>query len=137
MELNGKCLCGAVGVSAPSASDKLEACHCSMCQNWGGGPLLALDCKSDVIFSGEDKIRTFSSSAWAERGFCAECGTHLFYRLKESGQYIIPAGLFGLKEGLTFETQIFIDHKPAFYDFANKTRMMTGEEVFAAFTQNK
>ena len=24
------------------------------------------------------------SSAWAERGFCKNCGSHLFYRLKEN-----------------------------------------------------
>ena len=30
-------------------------------------------------------------------------------------------------------SQIFIDEKPAYYDFANKTKNMTGAEVFAAF----
>ncbi len=30
-------------------------------------------------------------------------------------------------------SQIFIDEKPAYYDFANKTHNMTGAEVFAAF----
>ena len=29
--------------------------------------------------------------------------------------------------------QIFIDEKPAYYDFANKTHNMTGAEVFAQF----
>ena len=61
------------------------------------------------------------------------CGTHLFYRLKESGQYVVPLGLFGDEDDFVLDHQIFIDEKPAFYTFANKTTMMTGEEVFAKF----
>jgi hypothetical protein len=35
--------------------------------------------------------------------------------------------------GYAFKTQIFIDEKPGYYEFANKTHNMTGAEVFAAF----
>ena len=34
-------------------------------------------------------------------------------------------------------SQIFIDEKPAYYDFANKTKNMTGAEVFAAFAPRR
>ena len=43
----------------------------------------------------------------------------------------MPAGIFDNSEGLVFDHQIFIDEKPEYYSFANETKNMTGEEVFA------
>jgi len=128
----GKCLCGAVKVSAKAASPNVGACHCSMCRTWGGGPLMAIDCGTDVSIDGEDNISVFDSSAWAERGFCKKCGSHLFYRLKPTGQYIMPAGLFPDGD-LNFDHQVYIDEKPAYYDFGNKTENLTGAQVIEMF----
>ncbi|MDZ8264478.1 GFA family protein [Nostoc sp. ChiQUE01b] len=129
----GSCLCGAVSLSTTSMSKNVGACHCSICRNWGGGPLLAVDCKSDVSFSGEENIGLYQSSQWAERGFCKQCGSHLFYKLKQSNQYFIPVGLFDSSEGLVFDHQVFIDEKPQYYCFANETNDLTGAELFAQF----
>ena len=130
----GSCLCGAVSMNTTSIDRHIAACHCSMCRKWGGGALLAVDCGSDVSFQGEENIGIYQSSEWAERGFCKQCGSHLFYRLKQNHQYYIPAGIFDNDEGLVFEHQVFIDEKPAYYSFANETKNMTGAELFAQFT---
>lgn len=130
--MTGACLCGAVSVTAPSADIHAGACHCATCRRWGGGPLMALDCGTDVGFTGEDHITRYASSEWAERGFCATCGTHLFYHLKGQGRYIMPAGLFDGEPHLVFDHQIFIEQKPGYYAFANDTKNMTGAEVFAS-----
>ena len=45
----------------------------------------------------------------------------------------MSAEAFDDRNGYAFKSQIFIDEKPAYYDFANKTHNMTGAEVFAAF----
>lgn len=132
-EAKGSCLCGAVTLHAKSADPHIGACHCTMCCKWSGGPYLAVDCKDDVTFEGEDHISVYDSSEWAERGFCSKCGTHLFYRLKGNHQYFAPAGLFDSISSLDFSHQIFIDEKPEYYDFANETKNMTGAEVFAEF----
>ncbi len=129
----GSCLCGAVSLSTTSMNPHVAACHCSMCRKWGGGPLLAVECESDVSFKGEENIGIYQSSEWAERGFCKKCGSHLFYRFKENHQYYIPVGIFDNSEGLVFEHQVFIDRKPDYYSFANETKNMTGEELFAQF----
>lgn len=131
---HGACLCGAVRVTARARSNNVGACHCSMCQKWGGGPLLAVECGSTVSFEGAEKIRTFNSSEWAERGFCQKCGTHLFYRLKESGHYAIPVGLFDDPSEWSLAEQIFIDKKPSFYSFSEQTKNLTGEEVFDQYS---
>jgi hypothetical protein len=105
-----------------------------MCRKWGGGPLMATDCGSNVSFVGDEAITSYRSSEWAERGFCKFCGTHLFYRLIESNQYIMPVGLFDGLENIEFEHQIFIDEKPGYYHFKENTDNMTGAEVFAKYS---
>ncbi|VAW69741.1 Gfa-like protein [hydrothermal vent metagenome] len=130
---NGSCLCGAVKITAANISSSIGACHCTMCQKWAGGPLMAVECGSDVTFEGKDNISVYNSSDWAERAFCNKCGSHLYYRLKEPDQYIMPVGLFDTDISFVFDHQVFIDSKPSFYCFSNKTKEMTGEEVFAQY----
>ncbi|MDH3973323.1 MAG: GFA family protein [Deltaproteobacteria bacterium] len=129
----GHCLCGAVYITAWAMSNKVGACHCGMCRRWTGGPLMAVNCGSEVTFEGKENISVFESSQWAERGFCKKCGSHLFYRLKEENQYIIPAGIFENGENLVFDNQVFIDKKPAYYSFSNETQNMTEAEIFAMY----
>jgi len=128
------CLCGSVTFEA-EVGEKVGACHCDICRKWGGGPLFALDSGNDLEISGKANVVVFDSTAWAERAFCSVCGSHLYIRVKSSGRYIVPAGLFDLDTELTFDHQIFIDKKPSYYCFANETMDSTGEEVFAQFTQ--
>jgi hypothetical protein len=132
-ERKGSCLCGGVRIAIKTTNESVAACHCSMCRKWGGGPLLAIECGSAVQFDGTDSISVFGSSAWAERGFCSKCGSHLFYRLKKEGHYAVPVGLFDNGEAWVFDQQIFIDEKPLFYSFANQTKNLTGAEVFAQY----
>lgn len=129
----GSCLCGSVRVIASDSSNSVGACHCGMCRRWGGGPFIEVSCGSAVSIEGEEFVSVFASSEWAERGFCSKCGTHLFYRLKESQQHMIPVGLFADDANLVFESQVFIDEKPGFYEFSNKTENMTGAELFAKY----
>lgn len=132
--VKGSCLCGAVKIAATNASKQVGACHCGMCRKWGGSSFLAIDCSSQVDFEGEDNIKIYQSSEWAERGFCQQCGTHLFYRLKQNNQYHMPVGIFDDADDLVFHHQIFIDEKPEFYSFANQTQNMTGAETIAMFS---
>lgn len=133
--VKGKCLCGAVEVTVAKASSDIGACHCGMCRKWSGGPLLAVDCGTEVSFSGGDNVSAFQASEWAQRGFCNQCGTHLFYKLLANGQYMMPAGLFEGTPAFNFDHQIFIEEKPSYYEFANQTTNLTGEQVFAQFAQ--
>jgi len=94
---------------------------------------MAVDCGSEVSIEGEQSVSVYDSSPWAERGFCGKCGTHLFYRIKQNRQHIVPVGLFDADTDLVFDHQVFVDEKPHFYAFANETQDMTGAEVFAKF----
>ncbi len=133
IEGKGSCLCGATSFVAKSMDRSVGACHCTMCRKWGGGPLMAVDCGTEVSFEGDDNVSVFDSSEWAERGFCRKCGTHLFYRLKDARQYIMPAGILDEQDRLVFDHQVFIDEKPSYYCFSNETENMTGAEMFAKY----
>ncbi|TFG37854.1 MAG: GFA family protein [Candidatus Aminicenantes bacterium] len=132
----GICLCGAVRITAHHAQNRVGACHCSMCRTWGGGPLMAVNCGTEVEIEGEEHVKVFDSSEWAERGFCSKCGTNLFYRLKQHQAFYMAAGIFTDHSGLIFDHQVFIDEKPDYYEFANETHNMTGAEVFARFNSS-
>ena len=45
----------------------------------------------------------------------------------------MPAGLLDDDSSFVFDHQIFIDEKPPYYEFSNKTKDMTGAEVFAKY----
>jgi len=129
----GSCICGAVHITAKDAGNTVGACHCKMCRQWSGGPFMEVSCGSDVTIDGEEFVSVYDSSEWAERGFCSRCGTHLFYRLKENQQHMVPVGLLDDDEQLVFDSQVFIDAKPGYYDFSNKTENLTGAQLFAKF----
>lgn len=130
-EISGRCLCGAVTVTGVPERPHVEACHCEMCRRWGGGPFLGIQCGSDVSFTGEEHIKRYASSDWAERGFCGKCGSNLFYCFTPASNYSFTAGLFDDPGAVTLGDQIFIDEKPAFYNFAEDTEKKTGADVIA------
>ena len=128
----GSCLCGGVSLST-QINRHIGACHCSMCRKWSGSALLGVECETEVEFTGGENIAVYQSSSWAERGFCRQCGSHLFYRLKDKQHYYIPVGIFDDSEDLVFDLEVFIEEKPDYYCFANETKKLTGQELFAQF----
>ncbi len=131
MSATGKCLCGAVKFAAESVDAHVHACHCSMCRGWTGGPMLAATVQN-ITFEGEAHIKRFASSEWAERGFCTECGTSLFYHLKEPGMYMMATGTFDNSEQFGLAGEIYVDEKPSGYNFAGDHPRLTGEEFLAS-----
>ena len=127
------CLCGAVKVTAEKINPKFTVCHCQSCRTWGGAPFFAVQCGTKVKIDGSDKVKEYDSSAWASRGFCTECGTHLFFKFKESGEYNMPVGMFPNLKGLEMDMQYFSDLRPSYYCFTNKTKEMTTTEIMKMF----
>ncbi len=101
--------------------------------NLGWCSFFAVKCGTQVKIEGVDKVKMYKSSSWASRGFCRECGTHLFFKFKETGEYNVPVGLFPNLEGLEMDMQYFSDMRPGYYCFSNETKEMTTEEIMAYF----
>ncbi len=134
---HGGCLCGAVRFTATLRQHKFGVCHCGSCRKWASGPYFAVGCGRQVTFEDETELAIYASSEWAERGFCRKCGTSLFYRLRDAGNYQMALGAFDDAGDLEFASQVFIDEKPASYDFANATRKMTGRQVIDTYLAEK
>ena len=130
---HGHCLCNAVQLTATVLPHSVSACHCTMCRRWTGGPLMVFDCGTEVSFKGQEHIGLYRSSDWADRGFCQRCGSHLFFLYRQTGQYFVPAGLFDMEAPVSLDLQVFIDDKPAYYNFAEQTENLTAAEVFALY----
>lgn len=94
--------------------------------------MFAVHCGEGAEFSGATPA-TYRSSEWAERGFCPTCGTHLFYHLLPSNEYVLPVGLFQ-EQVFRLTQEIFIDEKPDFYTMKNETQKLTGQQVFEQFS---
>ena len=126
-------MCGAVSYSA-DVHDAISACHCEMCRRWAGGPLISIGTNS-VTFSGEGNITTYTSSKWAERGFCNKCGSGLFYRITADGKYrgftSVNFGTLDDQSGLEMNREWFSDRRPDAYAFAGERKQVTEAEAFA------
>ena len=61
--------------------------------------------------------------------------TSIYYHQLGSETYVLSLGLFQENPNLTFESQIFIDKKPDYYEFANDTVNLTQQELFNKFAE--
>lgn len=78
--VTGGCQCGAVRYRTDVMFDNAHLCHCRMCQKAVGNLFAALvAAPNDHLVWTRGTPSVFRSSDLAERGFCAACGTPLFY----------------------------------------------------------
>ncbi len=80
LPVTGGCQCGAVRYRSSVALTGAHICHCRMCQKAVGNAFAALAAAPrDAVTWTRDTPATFASSDQVVRGFCATCGTPLFY----------------------------------------------------------
>lgn len=132
-EFKCQCLCGAVTFTATPKSADMGACHCNMCRRWSGGVFLSTDCSGTVTFDDETHVGRYRGSSWGERVFCTACGSTLIWQTQDGSHQSVSIQAFEDAGAFGFKSEIFIDEKPGNYGFANKTKTMTGAEVFAMF----
>ena len=127
--LSGQCLCGAVRfeVSGPLAAP--HACHCRQCRRQSGHHTASTHVKrTDFSLTADRGLKWYRSSDYAERGFCAECGSSLLW--DDGGDHVyISMGSLDQPTGLTLASHIYADEKADYYDIAD------GLPKFAGFDQ--
>ena len=131
-ELNGSCMCGAVTVRAVTGEPTLRACHCDMCRKWVSSMFMSVPTDPASI-KVDGPVRVFRSSEWAERAFCATCGSSLWYMTTEDQVRNLAAGLFDNAADATLKLEFYSDRKPDGYALSGDHRRLTKAECLAMF----
>jgi hypothetical protein len=112
----GGCLCGAVRYELRSEPTNVTYCHCSMCRRWHGhvGAYAAVD-RADFILAEQRGLRWHRSSPDARRGFCAECGSSLFFDEARLPKMAFCPGTLDGPTNLRSKAHIFASSKGDYY----------------------
>ena len=118
--IKGRCECGAVQFELSGDIRPVVACHCSQCRRFSGHFWAATAVRTENLKMTEDRgLKWHQSSDWARRGFCAECGSALFYEMNGEGTTSIGAGVLDLPTGLNIQKHIFVADKGDYYEIAD------------------
>jgi hypothetical protein len=99
---------------------EVVACHCGQCRKTTGNFLAASNAPAQsVIFVADSGLAWFKSSENAERGFCNQCGSNLFWRALNSDTISITAGSLDGETGLHIAEHIYVGDKPDWYEITD------------------
>ncbi|MEP2530255.1 GFA family protein [Shimia sp.] len=112
--LNGSCLCGDISFATEATPRGTSMCHCGQCRKQSGGIWSsAFVPEADLNISGP--VSWFASSDVARRGFCARCGSYLFWKANDEDTISFALGAIDGPTGLTLEKHIFVADKGDYY----------------------
>ncbi|GLS80879.1 hypothetical protein GCM10007893_16720 [Paracoccus marinus] len=97
-------------------TDAVEAreCHCTQCRRQSGHVWAFLTVPWDAVeWSVAPAI--YQHSDKADRGFCAECGSYVYWRERDAGTVDLSAGLFDQPTGLHLGPPSFTGNKGDYY----------------------
>lgn len=120
-----QCLCGKVNYNVILNNLDFSICHCAMCRkNTGGTGFSYFYTDSQPNFSSNDFISIYNGQHIAERAFCNQCGTLLYYRHVESNGYCIPIGIVEKlpEDNVKLVSEWYYQDKPSYYDYKEETK---------------
>lgn len=118
--ITGSCLCGAVTFELSGELRPPVSCHCAQCRKTSGHHWSATQVPDDQLNITKDTgLKWFRSSDWAQRGFCDQCGSSLFWRMDGEGTTSIGAGTLDGPTGLRMQKHIYVADKGDYYDLTD------------------
>jgi catechol 2,3-dioxygenase-like lactoylglutathione lyase family enzyme len=134
--LKGSCLCGAVTFEATGSFSPVEVCHCVQCRKWTGHFFANIEVPRDgLVISGEERISWHRSSEKVRRGFCATCGSSLFFDPIDRNKHPwvgIAMGALDTPTGSKIAVNIFTAEKGDYYDIPDGVARTLDHVDFAA-----
>ncbi|HHC29400.1 MAG TPA: GFA family protein [Rhodobacterales bacterium] len=124
--LRGSCLCGDITFRVTGAPFDPAACHCSMCRKTSGH-VWAAAIVADEGLEITGPLRWYQSSPQARRGFCARCGSSLFWQQVGSGFTDFALGAVDGPTGLHLGRHIYTESKGDYYDIPDSEPQVTGQ----------
>jgi hypothetical protein len=117
LRATGGCLCGAVRYEVRGSLRPVVACHCTQCRRMTGHFLAATAARQDDLSITRDAALTwYSASERARRGFCADCGSTLFWNGAGRDYVAISAGSIDGATGLKLVQHIYTADKGDYYE---------------------
>ena len=117
---SGRCICGAVAFEVEGRLRDVALCHCTECRRWAGHAWAATDALFDEVRFTEERglrwIDSPDSEYDARRGFCAECGSGLFWQVPGSERVSIAAGCLDAPTGIKTVRQLWVDSVGDYYE---------------------
>jgi hypothetical protein len=112
----GSCLCGACAYEVQGVLRNIIACHCTQCRKQTGHFLAATSASLvDFRLLRSEPLRWYRASNTAQRGFCSNCGSLLFWQADEAAQISITPGSIDGPTGLAIEGHIYCADKGDYY----------------------
>ncbi|MCW8925504.1 MAG: GFA family protein [Xanthomonadales bacterium] len=109
----GSCLCGAVRFEADLPSKWCAHCHCSLCRKaHGAGYVTWVGFEQHQVSIDNDagQLEWYESSARAQRGFCRQCGSTMFFKSERwAGELHIAVGCLDGELDRRPDTNAFFD----------------------------
>ena len=113
---SGACLCGDVQYEVNGPLSGIIYCHCAQCRKTSGLYGAATSCKREHLsITSDEGLRWFQSSPEAQRGFCNQCGSSLFWSYKDAPSIAIFPGSLDSPTGLQAEAHIFVADASDYY----------------------
>ena len=125
-DASGSCLCGAIRYSVAGPLRPVVACHCGQCRKSSGHHVAATSAPRAAISIVGD-VRWYTSSPTAHRGFCATCGSNLFWDGPGSHMAIFAGTLDG-DPGIRLAGHIFCADKGAYYELTDDLPKAPGRD---------
>lgn len=125
-EIKGSCLCGQIRFTTPGPLRPVIACHCTQCRKTTGHFVAATSVlRTGVTITGAP--RWYASSSQACCGFCAKCGSQLFWDGKGTHLSIFAGSIDGAT-GVKMAGHIFCADKGDYYEIANGLPQAAAED---------
>lgn len=117
---SGGCLCGSVRYRIEGALRQAFACHCGQCRRTTGHYGAFTACRKDrLAFEADDAVAWYESSPGVRRGFCARCGSTLFWDDASRPHIAVAAGSLDAPTGLVLSAHIFVASKGDYYEIGD------------------
>ena len=116
----GSCLCGSVAFEIHGPMDDILLCHCTQCRKQTGHYEVSTDVPRRALsIAGEEHLTWYFSSEAVRRGFCAICGSSLFWDPVRRDLIGVSMGAFDGPTRTRLGIHVHVAEKGDYYEIAD------------------